>query len=445
MIDLSADFVGDYDPNVLSTEDFERLLSSENDLSDPYALQKLREEERQQLEAREGAEFGEGMQVAPQVTASGSSTADGIEYDIEVIKQLNGTTKSVNTVNRNRWAVSVFDRWRRSKAYDCSRDVHNLDDSELSKCLSVFIHEVRREDGIKYPPNSLVSLIAGLQQTVRTVRQVDFFRDEAFRLVRESLNAAMKIGTKEGLGLNKQHAEIVSYADEEKLWDKVLGSETPEQLLRTLFYLNGLHFALRGGQEHSQLSIDQFRLEDRNGKMCLTYKETATKTNAGGLSDTRYEPKEVIQFPNETNPARCHVRLFQKFMSVRPSGNKRFYLLPAKTPTHIWFSSRPIGKNQLSKFLADMCKTAGVQGKKTNHSLRATCATRLYQSGIEEQQIMERTGHRSVTGVRTYKRTSDIQICHSSAVLDNKKLCEVAKASGASSFVFNNCSVVINN
>lgn len=444
LVDYSGDFVGDYDPNVLSAEDIESLLHNEFDLRDPYALQKLRSAELQEMEGEEvGAPQGKVTQQ--EVAAEGYSSSYGMEYDVEAIKRLNASTKSVNTVARNRWATSVFDRWRGSKGDDCSRAVQDLDDSELNKCLPVFIHEVRRLDGDKYPPNSLVTLIAGMQQTICEVRKVDFFRGDAFHLVRESLDAAMKIATKEGIGLNRRNAEVLSYDDEEKLWEKVLGSQTPEQLIRTLFYLNGLHFALRGGQEHSQLSIDQFRLEDRDGKRCLVYKEMATKTNAGGLSDTRYKPKEVIQFPNETNPARCHVRMFELFLRVRPSGNTRFYLLPAKKLTTVWYTNRPIGKNQLCKFLADMCNRVGVRGRKTNHSLRATCATRLYQAGVEEQQIMERTGHRSVVGVRTYKRTSDVQMSHTSAILDNKKLREVANESSGSNFTFNNCSVVINN
>ena len=56
-----------------------------------------------------------------------------------------------------------------------------------------------------------------------------------------------------------------------------------------------------------------------------------------------------------------------------------------------------------------LCKSAGILGFKTNHSLRATTATRLHQSGIDEQLIMERTGHQSTEGVRSYKRTSQQQ------------------------------------
>lgn len=51
-----------------------------------------------------------------------------------------------------------------------------------------------------------------------------------------------------------------------------------------------------------------------------------------------------------------------------------------------------------------MCSRAGIGGFRTNHSLRATNATRLFSAGADEQLIMERTGHRSLDGVRSYVR-----------------------------------------
>ncbi len=58
-----------------------------------------------------------------------------------------------------------------------------------------------------------------------------------------------------------------------------------------------------------------------------------------------------------------------------------------------------------------MCKEARILGYHTNHSLRATAATHLHQSNsVEEQEIMERTGHRSIEAVRSYKRPSTPQL-----------------------------------
>ncbi len=42
----------------------------------------------------------------------------------------------------------------------------------------------------------------------------------------------------------------------------------------------------------------------------------------------------------------------------------------------------------------------------TNHSLRRSCATRLYDAGIPEQVIQETTGHLSSDGIKAYKCTS---------------------------------------
>ena len=73
---------------------------------------------------------------------------------------------------------------------------------------------------------------------------------------------------------------------------------------------------------------------------------------------------------------------------------------PLSTPhPDQWYSKSPLGHNTLSHVVAQLCCLAGIKGHKTNHSLRATTATRLYQQGVDEQLIMENTGNRSVQGV----------------------------------------------
>ena len=72
----------------------------------------------------------------------------------------------------------------------------------------------------------------------------------------------------------------------------------------------------------------------------------------------------------------------------------------SKIKNKIWYSKTPVGHNTLAGTVSRICKKAGVSGYKTNHSLRVTSATRLFQNGIDEQLIMSNTGHRSVDGVR---------------------------------------------
>ena len=56
--------------------------------------------------------------------------------------------------------------------------------------------------------------------------------------------------------------------------------------------------------------------------------------------------------------------------------------------------------------MKEMCQKAGLVGSYTNHSGKRTCATSLYKAGLDEQSIMDRTGHRS-TAVRGYKSKTD--------------------------------------
>ena len=88
----------------------------------------------------------------------------------------------------------------------------------------------------------------------------------------------------------------------------------------------------------------------------------------------------------------CKNTLFQKYLSVRPENVNRFYLKPLNIPNNgIWYSSQTSGKNT-TKIVSAMCVKAGFVGNFSSHSLRTTCATRLFQSGIEEQLVSSVTG-----------------------------------------------------
>ncbi len=61
----------------------------------------------------------------------------------------------------------------------------------------------------------------------------------------------------------------------------------------------------------------------------------------------------------------------------------------------VWYSSTPstpIGRNQLARMVPEMCMLGNISGHKTNHSLRATGATMLYEAEVPEKIIQERTG-----------------------------------------------------
>ena len=113
------------------------------------------------------------------------------------------------------------------------------------------------------------------------------------------------------------------------------------------------------------------------------------------------------------------VSILKKYIRLLPNSKNcsKLYLRPRKNfNPNVWFCDQPYGVNKIRSAVKDMCRQAGIVGKFSNHSLRATCATRMYQNGVPEQIIKETTGHKSDC-VRTYKRTSDdLKQCASATV-----------------------------
>ena len=118
----------------------------------------------------------------------------------------------------------------------------------------------------------------------------------------------------------------------------------------------------------------------------------------------------MIQYATTDDPRKCIVRLYKLYNQKCPLDrpDDAFYLKPLTKPAgDIWFQPRPVGHNILGGVVKRMCEAAGLQGHFTNHSLRATAATRLFEAGVDEQLIMQRTGHSTTAGVRSYKRVGE--------------------------------------
>ena len=65
-----------------------------------------------------------------------------------------------------------------------------------------------------------------------------------------------------------------------------------------------------------------------------------------------------------------------------------------------------MGHNKFGQVVRRVCEKAGIKGNFTNHSLRATTATRGLSKGIADKFVMQRTGHRDARSLQTYQRPS---------------------------------------
>lgn len=102
--------------------------------------------------------------------------------------------------------------------------------------------------------------------------------------------------------------------------------------------------------------------------------------------------------------------LYYSKLPQRAFENDVFFVQPLETipsdPTKPWYTCTPVGKNTLENKLKKMCSLAGIEGRVTNHSLHAMSVTQMYESGIPEKVIQERTGHKSLEALRVYERTN---------------------------------------
>ena len=223
----------------------------------------------------------------------------------------------------------------------------------------------------------------------------------------------------EGVGAFKKTAAVISFDDEQLLWDAgLLGLDDPKILFNTVFFYVGLHFCLRVGQEYRDLSLNQFKHSLINCDIYTEdthyeYTEFISKNNLHKFKDIHAKNKVVKAFAT-VDSNRCIVKILDKYLSLLPPKPKAFYLRPVKSVPNIvgtpWFVNVPIGiNNTLKLVIPNLSKEAGLSVNYTNHSLRATSATRMYTQNIPEKIIAEMTGHRSLAGLRAYENTTTLQ------------------------------------
>ena len=238
--------------------------------------------------------------------------------------------------------------------------------------------------------------------------------DNDFIELRNSVDNLMKQKAQNGIGTKVNKADIISQEEEEQLWSSgALGSDDPVTLIQTVFYQIGINFALRGGRDHRDLQAghdSQFTFgKEIDGRRFMKYTENTSKCNTGGLKHYAMKRKTWTAYENLEDPNRCLVKLVEKYLSLCPSPRiSPFYLTPLRKVlnSEVWYSKSQMGEQKLRTVVKEICERGKIGGYRTNHSLRATAASRLYHEGIDEQIIQELTGHRSVA-VREYKRTSN--------------------------------------
>lgn len=304
-----------------------------------------------------------------------------------------------------------------------NRYIHPLTESVkhiswISEDMCDFITEVKKEHGEEYPPGTIYDLILMISIFLEREYSIKRLTSMAYPKVRNTLNCIMAEQAEKGLGVQKER-DYVTEEQEEVLWEKgLLGTENPDQLRLTLFFLLGKHFGLGGGSEHRDLihyPRTQIKFEEVNGKRVLVYREFKSRTNQGGLcSQNVKKPRVVFAFENKLHPEQCVQEVYSKYSKLTPIATENctaFYLCTSaawNNGSKLWFTRQPVGRNYLSNYLKNIMEAGGFIGNFTNHSLRAMTASRLFVNDCPDQLIAEQTGHSS-TAIRRYKKASVAQ------------------------------------
>ncbi|XP_032936541.1 zinc finger MYM-type protein 4-like isoform X7 [Catharus ustulatus] len=239
-------------------------------------------------------------------------------------------------------------------------DILSCTYAELSFGLCQFIQEVRRPNGEKYDPDSILYLCLGIQQYLFENGRIDNIFTEPYSRFMIELTKLLKIWEPTIL----PNGYMFSRIEEEHLWEcKQLGAYSPIVLLNTLLFFNTKYFQLKNVSEHLKLSFAHVMRRTRTLKYNtkMTYlrffppfqkQEVESDKLAVGKrkrSEDEEAPTAVEMAENTDNPLRCPVRLYEFYLSKCSESVKQrsdvFYLQPERScvpNSPIWYSTLPI-------------------------------------------------------------------------------------------------------
>ncbi|XP_036203592.1 zinc finger MYM-type protein 4 isoform X4 [Myotis myotis] len=257
----------------------------------------------------------------------------------------------------------------RVRSVKLKEDILSCTFAELSVGLCQFIQEVRRPNGEKYDPDSILYLCLGIQQYLFENGRIDNIFTEPYSRFMIELTKLLKIWEPTIL----PNGYMFSRIEEEHLWEcKQLGAYSPIVLLNTLLFFNTKYFQLKNVTEHLKLSFAHVMRRTRILKYStkMTYlrffpplqkPESEPDKLAVGKRKRNEDdevPVGVEMAENTDNPLRCPVRLYEFYLSKCSESVKQrndvFYLQPERScvpNSPMWYSTFPIDPGTLDTML----------------------------------------------------------------------------------------------
>ncbi|CAB1328868.1 unnamed protein product [Coregonus sp. 'balchen'] len=307
-----------------------------------------------------------------------------------------GPTEGRSLPLRSRYGVNAWKRWALSSA-DQSGDAKGKDGlkqespparsksnplslkaSELSLALSRFVHEVRRPNGERYAPDSVLYLCLGIQQHLQAKgRKDELFSDPCYEPFGEELNKVLKDWQPSVMPDGSRWGCV----EEKCLWScKLLGEQSPAALLRSLVYLNTKYFGLRTVEQHLCLSFSNVYGPDHTDPttqettVCIRVPSISSQDHhlqTGSRKRKRKEDSDLAYEPDDGSGSSTHCpvkkhecRLYELYRSKCPGLLRQrmdvFYVQPeasgssCDSDSSLWFSSTPLDRSVLESILTPL-------------------------------------------------------------------------------------------
>ena len=205
----------------------------------------------------------------------------------------------------------------------------------------------------------------------------------------------------------------------------LLGITSAQVLLNTLWFMNSIHFGLRGCDEHRQMTWEDVQLiRDVDGTECLEYSErqidTRTAMEIRNIRSVKPKAFATQDGPDERNPVSVYKICGEKRPTSILTTEAPFYpsINYSKDPGRCWFKASAMAVNKLNSLRKTMVNKSGLDEKRrlTNHNARKTMIQKSNDSNVPPTLIMQLSGHRNVLSVNNYSSVPKEQRVNSGTV-----------------------------
>jgi hypothetical protein len=320
--------------------------------------------------------------------------------EVEITDDLKRLRYAEGTNYQTEYSKKVFTSFLSLKGYILDVKASGFNAS-LDTYISEFLISVRKEDGNHYSAGGFDALFYGLGRHLQDEYAVDIVHDPIFIKLKTARKTAKGIIKKAGHG-HVKHTDIVNDSDLKLISD--MDTATPQKLQLKTWFLLQFHLALRGRENSHLLTKDDLIQSTENGRPYIEMRDMQTKNHRGETKDKSNGAK-MFATSDETCPVKCVLLYLSK---LHPE-NKSLWQRP-KTKflpsSPVWYDNMKVGVNKIGTFMKTLSEVASLSKIYTNHSPRATCITILGES-FQDTDVATHSGHRSLSGMSSYKRTSE--------------------------------------